>query len=184
MRFGRKLSVMALVLALNAVAYPEIGPTPEEELDAFLSLARESVTRERIVVISESLRLDPKEASAFWGVYEKYAAEMKTVQDARIELIKDYFTDIDFATTEETARELTIRAFDIIERRLEIRRRFYAAFIEATNPSIATRFLQIEQMIDSAIDLKIAQVMPAFPTKLGELLRVERGEKGTPALQF
>lgn len=172
MKLAKRFIVCAIFSALGVTAYPQVGSPSEEEMDAVLSIARDSLNRERMIVISESLRLDPKEAASFWGVYEKYADELKSVQDARIDLIKDYFTDIDFATTSETAEELTIRAFDIIEKRLDIRRKYYAEFTKATDASIATRFMQVEQMIDSAIDLRIAQVMPAFPTKLGELFQV------------
>lgn len=168
-----KIFTAAFIGLCSPFFIAESSAQSPEEVDAFISYVRESIKKDRIVILSESLRLTPAEAASFWGIYEKFSKEMGEIEEARIDLIKDYFFDILLENTAETAHELTLRAFAITEGRLKIRRKYYPLFAQGTSDSTATRFMQIDRMIDSALDLKIAQMMPAFPTKLSEFLENE-----------
>ncbi|MBK1879136.1 hypothetical protein [Pelagicoccus mobilis] len=167
-----KKNKVVLLVVMLASLLSNVSLQAQEDIDVehFVDVVRETVKKDRIIVISESMRFEPHEAAVFWPIYEKYIEEMAVIQNARIDLIKDYFTDLEFETTGETATELTIRAFDLTEQRLKIRRKYYAQISTELDAAQATRFMQIDRVIDSAIDLKIAQAMPAFPTKLTEIM--------------
>lgn len=152
---------------------PLVNAQTEKEINQFISVLSEAVKGDRVATISENMRLNPKEAAGFWTVYEKYVEEMNSVQESKIELIRNYLLSIQSKTTEESAEALTMQAFQIVENRLKIRKKYYPLFANATSPAIATRFLQLDRVLDSVINLKIAQTLPSYPTKISNFLSSE-----------
>jgi hypothetical protein len=166
-----RISITLSIVACSLLFLPVAKAGVYDELDQFVSAISETIRKDRIILISDSLRFTPEEAAAFWAVYEKYVEEMTAVQESRVKLVKDYLTDISFQITEDTAQELTQRSFHIIGSRLKIRQKYYPLFTKATSASLATRFMQLDRMIDTAIDLRIAMAMPAYPTEMGDFLK-------------
>ena len=161
------------IVACSLLFFPVAKAQTNEEVDQFISAMTDTVRKNRMILISDNMQFSPQEAAAFWTVYEKYAEEMTAVQESRIELIKDYLTDIKLQATDETAEALTQRAFAIDENRLKVRQKYYPLFTKATSAPLATRFAQMDRIIDTAIDLKIAQAMPAYPGKMSEFIANE-----------
>ncbi len=150
--------------------------TPEE-IEAEFQQNLLGFNKQRLKIISESIAFTPKQAAGFWAVYEDYSREMKDVQDAGAELLNDYFTDIGFSITDKTALELNLRSFDIDEKKVNIRRKYFPQFSAATNYSIAAQFMQIDRMVDATIELLIAQSLPKFPSQLSSLIENGASDK-------
>ena len=120
-----RISITLSIVACSLLFFPVAKAGVYDELDQFVSAISETIRKERIVLISDNLRFTPEEAAAFWTVYEKYVEEMTAVKESRVKLVKDYLTDIKFQITDDTAQELTRRAFHIVGSRLKIRQKYY-----------------------------------------------------------
>ena len=82
-------AVSLTLLALPALALAQVNPAFSELTEA-TEQARSIVQTERKMIISDGLGLTAEESTAFWPIYDRYAAELKTAGDLRVKVITDY----------------------------------------------------------------------------------------------
>ena len=99
------------------------------------------------------------EATVFWPIYKQYEAEYDKLGDQRIELIKEY--DKNFLSMDNAkATELANTAIELKEKRLALLKKYHGKISKAINPIISARFLQVENYVQSAIDIQLAAGLP------------------------
>jgi len=101
---------------------------------------------------------------AFWHQYYQYEAELKKINDARIQLIRDYQFNYD-KMDDNIANNLAERALAIHKKKLDLLAKYYEKIKQATSPMIAARFLQVEYQISLLMDVEIASKTPMLPEK-------------------
>jgi len=101
---------------------------------------------------------------AFWHVYYQYEAELKKINDERIQLIRDYKFNFD-KMDDKIANNLAERALKIHKKKLDLLAKYYEQIKQATTPLISARFLQVEYQISLLMDVEIASKMPLLPDK-------------------
>jgi hypothetical protein len=164
-------SCLWLVPAMGAVltgcaTKPPSAPPMTDQAAAFVSYGRAEMREDKVVYINESMNLTSSDPNydAFWHEYYPYEAELKKINDERLQLIRDY--NFNYRTMDDnTADSLAERALTIHKKRLELLEKYYTKIKRATSPVIAARFLQVEYKISLLLDAEIASKMPLLTEK-------------------
>jgi hypothetical protein len=160
MKLCRALIVMA---AMGSFLVP-IGRAQEqtiqdEQIKAYIAMMREDIREERLTIVDQAMDLQPAGKAKFWGVYDKYAGEMKVFWDGRLANIMKY-ADNHENMTDAIADELAIKALDLESQRQAIRKKYYGQMKNALGARIAVRFLQVEAILDHILDIQIGSEIP------------------------
>lgn len=129
------------------------------EIDKDLTLLRRNLRGEKKKVIALNVPLTEDEATKFWPLYDKYAAEMSKHYDEFYAIIKDY------AANQKTLTDA--QALSMIKRWSEIQielaqtRHKYVPQVEKTLPGKkAALFFQIDRRLYELMDLQVASQVP------------------------
>ncbi len=153
-------------LLTGCATKPPSAPPLTDEAAAFVSDGRAEMREDKVVFINESMNLNSSDPNydAFWHEYYQYEAELKKINDSRIQLIRDYKFNYD-KMDDNIANNLAERALTIHKKRLELLAKYYEKIKKATSAVIAARFLQVEYEISLLLDVEIASKMPLLPEK-------------------
>ena len=157
--------VMGALMTGCATKTPSAPPLTDEAA-AFVSQGRAEMRQDKVVFINESMNLTSADPNydAFWHEYYQYEAELKKINDQRIQLIRDY--EFNYDKMDNTiANNLAERALKIHKKKLDLLAKYYEQIKQATTPMIAARFLQVEYQISLLMDVEIASKMPLLPDK-------------------
>jgi hypothetical protein len=127
--------------------------------EAYLELLRSDLRTQKVALVTEAMELTDAQSEVFWPIFRKYDAELATLNDQRIALIKDYAQNFD-KMTDAKADELTKKVFSLLEKRLKLQEDYYLQFTEALGSIVAARFMQAERQINALVDLQIASELP------------------------
>lgn len=145
----KKILVIALVLiASQAVAQ-----------DQYVELLRSDLRTQKVAIITQVMQFSEEEGNAFWPVYREYQAELSKIGDLQVALIKDYAEHWD-NMTDQKSKDIVKQWFDIQERRLKLRKTYFAKFEKVLTATDAAKFLQVENQIGLLIDLQTAMEIP------------------------
>jgi hypothetical protein len=157
--------VMGALLTGCASKPPSAPPMPDE-VAAYVSEGRAEMRQDKVVFINESMNLTSADPNydAFWHEYYPYEAELKKLNDERIQLIRDY--KFNYGKMDDNiANNLAERALTIHKKKLDLLAKYYEKVKKATSPMIAARFLQVEYQISLLMDVEIASELPMLPEK-------------------
>ena len=157
--------VMGALMTGCATKTPSAPPLTDEAA-AFVSQGRAEMRQDKVVFINESMNLTSTDPNydAFWHEYYLYEAELKKINDQRIQLIRDYAFNYD-KMDDTIANNLAERALTLHKNRLELLQKYYERIKKATSPMIAARFLQVEYQISLLLDVEIASKTPLMNDK-------------------
>jgi hypothetical protein len=154
------LLIFTAILILPASAQSS-SPTGDPALDAYIDSIRADLRSDKISVITEAMRFNEKDAAAFWPIYKKYDAEQIKLNDARIQVIKNYSNNW-ASLTDLEAKKLAEESLDLESRRADLRKRYFAEFNDVLPGLLVANFFQLEYRLDLLVDLKIASELPAL----------------------
>jgi hypothetical protein len=127
--------------------------------EPYLELLRSDLRTQKVALVTEAMDLADAQSEVFWPIFRKYDAELASLNDQRIALIKDYAQNFD-KMTDAKADELTKQVFSLLGKRLKLQESYYQQFSKALNPVLAARFMQVERQINALVDLQIASELP------------------------
>jgi hypothetical protein len=158
--------VMGAALMTGCATKTPSAPPMTDEAAAFVSESRAEMRQDKVVFINESMNLTSADPNydAFWHVYYQYEAELKKLNDQRLQLIRDYQFNFD-KMDDNIANNLAERALKIHKKKLDLLAKYYELMKQATTPMITARFLQVEYQISLLMDVEIASKMPLLPDK-------------------
>ena len=143
--------------SVTATAQTETATGVEIEKD--LALMRRNLRGEKKKLIALNVPLTEEEATKFWPLYDKYAADMSKHYDEFYAVIKDY------AANQKTLTDA--QALSMIKRWSEIQvelaqtRHKYVPLVEKTLPGKkAALFFQIDRRLYELMDLQVASQVP------------------------
>jgi hypothetical protein len=154
------LLVMALIVSGHAAAQTS-GTTSDPQVDAYLNAMRADFAADKITLINDAMQFSDKDASAFWPVYKKYQNEVIALNDERVQGIKTY-ADKWLTMTNEQAKTLALKSFDLETRRAELRKKYFVEFNSALPALTVAKFFQLEHRLDLLVDLKLASELPSL----------------------
>ncbi len=149
----KKLIVLAL-MAMTTFAYGQDAPT-----DAYIELLRSDIRAGKVELITQVMEFTAEQSSAFWPLHREYELELSKINDDKVKLIKEYAQVWDQMTNQK-AREMVKTMFDLQEKRLKLKKSYYKKFEKALSSIIAAKFIQLENQINTIIDMQIAQEYP------------------------
>ena len=165
----RKLKLLSIILLASALSSQLTGcatetpsaPPLSDRAAAYVDENRAALREDKVLIINEAMRLNSSDPNynAFWHQYYPYEAELKKINDQRLQLIRDYefnYNQMD----DKTANNLAERALTIRKNKLTLLEQCYEKIKKATSPIIAARFLQVENDIGLMIDVDIASSIP------------------------
>ena len=160
------LPAIALTALASPIAWPIAASAQVNPAFADLTTATEEartiVQTERKMIISQGLSLTAAESNAFWPVYDKYMADMKSAGDLRVKVITDYAANYD-NLTDEVARQLITDMMKYQENALKVRKGYLGKFRKALPEIKLARFLQLENKLDAISNFALARQIPLMP---------------------
>jgi len=157
--------VMGALLTGCATKTPSAPPMTDQAA-AFVSYGRAEMREDKVVFINEAMNLTSEDPNydAFWHEYYQYEAELKNINDKRLQLIRDY--KFNYKTMDDNiANNLAERGFTLYKNKLDLLQNYYEKIKKATSPVIAARFVQVEYRISLLLDAEIASETPLVDKK-------------------
>jgi hypothetical protein len=153
-------------VALTFLAFPLAAPAQVNPAFADLTEATEQarsiVQTERKLIISEGLGLSAQESNAFWPVYDKYMADLKSAGDLRVKVITDYAANYD-NLSDDMAKQLISDSIKYQEKVLKVRKSYLGKFRKALPETKLARFYQLENKLDAITNFALARQIPMIP---------------------
>jgi Spy/CpxP family protein refolding chaperone len=170
MQNQKTLVVLALLGAMSVVsqpifsqaaapASPAASASPDASLDQDVKLLRADVQSAKKQITAENLTLTADQSTKFWPLYDQYAAEVATIGDARVRLIKDYAANYDTMTNDQ-ANLFIQRAGAIDQKFTATRLKYVPIFEKVISPKQAALWYQIDRRLDLLINLQLAGNIP------------------------
>ena len=129
------------------------------ELNAMVELLRSDIRTRKVAILGEVLQLTDSEAQKFWPIYREYDNELSKIGDQRLELIKAFARSYE-TMTDKKAGELAKGILDLMQKRVDLKKKYFGKISKVPPAIKAAQFLQIENRIDALIDLQIASEVP------------------------
>ena len=150
----KSVAPLALGLALIAGA-----PVTASAQDNVMELVRSDLRTQARALVTEAMALPDSQAQKFWPIYGEYERERALWTDRRMALIKNYAAQFE-TLTEQQAKTLADDWFDLQEGRLDLWEKYYKRVAKALSPSIAARFIQVENQVNLIMDVQVASEIP------------------------
>ena len=167
------LKILAVALLLGASAVPAVTcaqtaapmATPDKPLTAAdLEGLRAELRSSKKQVTAATLTLTDPEATRFWPVYDRYAAELTGIKNSQYELLAEYVNAYG-KYDDKSAANFIARWLDLDVRTTTLRAK-YVPIVGKVLPGVkAASFFQIDRRLAMAIDLKIASMLPILQSQ-------------------
>src|SRR5689334_19332833 len=107
-----------ILLLVMLVAVPAFAG---EAANANLDVLRETIRANRKALVAVNLKLTDAEAKDFWPLYDRYAADLKGVNDRLVKVVQDYTSGYS-TLTDDQAKKLAEDYLAVEEDRAKVRR--------------------------------------------------------------
>ena len=157
-------------------------PASAQNDDAALDAVRSAVQADRQAVVTESLQLTPAEAGKFWPLYHQYRAEMDTVGDGLLKLVKEYAGHYPSVPVER-AKPMLEELLALEKQQVATRAKYLKKFGKVLPADKTLRFAQVENRLDLAVKAQVAAGIPLVPIEgrlTGEGTRAVVAVEGEP----
>ena len=151
--------LLGACLAIGTPSFAQTGQTVVVTPSQYIELLRTDIRADKVALLTEALNLTEVESAKFWPIFREYETDLARLDDRRIVLIKDFAENYG-AVTESDARDIASVHFGIQRDKLRLRERYFRRIASATSARTAARFIQIENVVASMIDLQIAAELP------------------------
>jgi anion-transporting ArsA/GET3 family ATPase len=152
----KRTLIVLLIFAAAAIAAYAQEPANQE---TYLELLKSDLKTQKVAVVTEAMAMTDAQSAIFWPIYRKYDAELTTLNDTRLEVIKDYAANFETMTPAK-ADELTNKTFAFFENRLKLQKKYYKEFSKALGPVLAAKYMQIERSVNTVFDFQIMSQIP------------------------
>lgn len=164
------LSLASLVAAgllatsmVSRAADPESRPEPPAidpgNLRAFIALARSDLKTEKTLIIAQNIAFTADEAAEFWPLHSEYTVALNRLLDERLTIIADFAATYE-TMTDQKATDLANRVFAFESKRVKLKRTWFKKFAKVIPAKKAAQFFQIENQLNTAMDLQLAAAIP------------------------
>jgi len=153
-------TVVGSTCCLAAAAFLAVPVFPQSAApDKYLELLRSDLRTTKVEIMTEALDLTEPQAAAFWPIYREYDAELATLGDRRVSLVKRFVAQ--YGTMADTdAGTFAKDWFALQQDRLKLREKYFGKIAKVTSNIVAARFIQVENTLGMLIDLQIAAEAP------------------------
>lgn len=167
-----KTSSLALMLAFAGFATSTLAgeprglipsTTPVEE-NASMELLRASLRMDKREVLKAALALSDKDYEKFWPIYYDYQAQLIQIYDKKMDLIQNYADHYNYdAITDKEVDKLVKASFAATKAQTALLEKYYGQVAKALSKKVAARFVQVENTLNGAFDVKVRSKLPLMP---------------------
>ncbi len=156
----------AFILACVTTALLSGSTSAQQKPDTWtvIQQLQSDLKADRLLVVSTNLPLTDGESKAFWPIYKEYRTEVEKLGDRTAKLITAYAAN--FETMDDTKAEAFFNEQMAIDRaRVTLREKYVPRVRKVLPAAKAARFFQIENKIDSIVNVTLANEIPLVPIK-------------------
>jgi hypothetical protein len=127
--------------------------------ESAMSIVRAGIQANKTATVAQVMAFDDKEAAEFWPIYRRYEYDRSKLDDARVDVIKDYtehYPDL----TDDEAKKLADRMFEYESGIVALKKSYFTKFTKVLPAFRVTQFFQLERRIDLMIDMKVESTLP------------------------
>ncbi len=147
----KKLFLFAFLFSITSVL--------AQDADSYIEVLKSEIKTDKKAIITETMGFTEKESQAFWPIYNEFEHELSKLSDKRISNIKDFAANYD-SLSDKKADELIKNSFSYLNDRLDLNKKYYEKFAKALTPTVAAKYMQLENQIQLILDLSIAANLP------------------------
>jgi hypothetical protein len=154
-----KKLILVSMISLCLFSLPSMPLLAQDKPADNMEILRESARSEVKLVIAKNMQLTESEAKAFWPVYDSFQAEMKKLNDTRLQIIQDYAKSFD-SMTDETAKKILERSMANEKERLKLKESYLPKFQKVLPAKKVGRFYQLQNKIEAIFNFELAAQIP------------------------
>ena len=124
-----------------------------------IELMRSDIRSRRKQVIAANIQMTDAEATQFWPIYDRYAADQKKAYDIHYGLLKEYAAN-EKTLTDAQALSLTKRWSEADNAKAQLRVKYFPEFEKVLGSKRAARLCQLDRMLTLMVDLQIGSDVP------------------------
>ncbi len=117
---------------------------------------------DRAAIISYTMDFSPKDATAFWPIYQEYERERSALYDRRIVVLKEYEEKY-LSMSDDDAKAMANRMFEYDSQAMEVNRKYFKKFSKVLPTYTVVKFFQVEHRIDLMMEAKATPPLPPLP---------------------
>lgn len=153
--------MLAAGLLSGGKADPPQAQPQSDPVHDYINAVRAELANGKVNLINEVMTLNEKEAAVFWPVYNDYETELFALGDRYLVLIKESLVLYNQKKLDNPqAAEMSTKWFQIQQDRLQLYKKYHTLLSEKLSPIQATQFVQIENRVNSVIDVMIMSELP------------------------
>jgi hypothetical protein len=124
-----------------------------------IAISRALINDKRNTALAFNMSFTDEERDAFWPLYRKYREAMSNVGSRKLDVIIDYAEHYK-NMTQDKARDLLDRHMIYEEQALKVKQLYIKKFRRILPNTKVTRLFQLENRMDDAIAMKLAEGIP------------------------
>jgi hypothetical protein len=158
---------MYAAILLSIAVFPtfSLAQNNGPSLDSSIESLRADFKADKVDLINQVMQFNDHDSKVFWPVYRKYEAELTTVNDQRVALIKSYADKFD-TMSDADAKSMIQQSFDFEGRRMDVKKKYAKEFEKAGLSALTVaKFMQLEHRLDLVVDMQIAYLLPMLANK-------------------
>ena len=124
-----------------------------------INISRKLINDKRNTALAYNMKFTQEEKEKFWPLYREYREAMGKVGDKRLAVIVDYADHIN-RMTESKAKQLLDRSFSVEKETIKVKERYVRSFRKILPQTKVVRLMQIENRMDTQVDIKMAEGIP------------------------
>jgi hypothetical protein len=154
----KKLLVLSVLLLNAAIAFAQ---TSKEDA----AIIRAVFNKEKKEIVQQYMALSGPTSDAFYAVYDEYEVKRMDLSAERLAVLSDYAEHYD-SLTDEKAADLAKRLLSNDKSINCLQKKYFKKMAKAAGARNATKFLQLDAYMQSAIRMQIQDSIP-FIDELG-----------------
>ena len=146
---------LPMILVLGSVlALPALAQTRND-----VEITRADIQADRKAIVADNLSLTDEQGAAFWPVYQEYRNEMAKIGDRAVKLVTDYAKGYD-TLNDAQASALTTEYLSIQKDIIKVKEKYRPRFEKAVPAKLVLRFYQIENRLDTIMQVEVLSAIP------------------------
>jgi hypothetical protein len=124
-----------------------------------VNISRKMIDDKRNTQLAMFMNFSKEEKEKFWPLYREYRTAMAKVGDKRLAIIVEYADNVD-NMTDPRAKNLLDRSFKVEKEVIQTKERYVRKFRKILPDIKVVRVMQLENRMDIAVDMKVAEGIP------------------------
>jgi len=149
------LTAGMLLMGNSAAQAQTQSPNLNDDTQMLLS----QIQADKAAVVLKSLELTDPEARAFTPVYDEYQKERKEIAQRQIAELNKFASNYG-SMTDKAAGEILKNWFKIQEDKNDLVKKYAKKFEHVLPKTKVLRFVQVENKLETVVDLQAARVIP------------------------